>query len=49
VGGHFIAPPPRESSCWGVRDPDMSRSGAGHVRPTSLETGLGTGYARSET
>jgi hypothetical protein len=38
--------PPRESSRWGVRDPDMSMSGAGHVRPTSLEPGLGTEYVR---
>jgi hypothetical protein len=33
--------PPRESSYWGVRNPDISGSGAGHVRPTSLETVLG--------
>jgi hypothetical protein len=39
----------RESSRWGVRNSDMSGSEAGHVRPTSLETGLGTGYIRPET
>jgi hypothetical protein len=38
---------PRESSRWGVRDPDMSGSRARHVRPTSLESGLVTGYIRS--
>jgi hypothetical protein len=50
VWGAFIAPPPpRESSRWSVRNPDMSESGAGHDRPTSLETGLGTRYVRSGT
>jgi hypothetical protein len=39
--------PPRESSRWGVRDLDMSRSGAGHVRPTYLEPGLGIRYVWS--
>jgi hypothetical protein len=29
-GGAVIAPP-REFARWGVRDPDMSRSGFGHV------------------
>jgi hypothetical protein len=42
-GGPFIAPL-RESSRWGVRNPDMSGSGVGHVRSTSLETGLEIGY-----
>jgi hypothetical protein len=32
-----------------VRNPDMSGSGAGHVRPTSLEPGLRIGYVRSGT
>jgi hypothetical protein len=41
--------PPRESSYWGVRNPDMSRSGARHTRYTSLETSLWTGYIRSGT
>jgi hypothetical protein len=30
-----------------VRDPDMSRLEAGHVRPTSLESGSGTRHVRS--
>jgi hypothetical protein len=46
--GTFYSPP-RESSYWGVRNPDMSESGAEHVRPTSLEPGLGTEYVRSKT
>jgi hypothetical protein len=46
--GAFYSPL-RESNRWGVRNPDMSGSGAGHVRPTSLQTGLGTGYVRSGT
>jgi hypothetical protein len=46
--GPFIAPP-KESSRWGARNADMSGSGARHVRPTSLEVGLRTGYVRSET
>jgi hypothetical protein len=37
--GPFIAP--RESSRWGVRNQDISELGAGHIRPTSLELGLG--------
>jgi hypothetical protein len=41
--------PLRESSRWSVRNPDMFRSGARHVRPTSLEPDLGTGYVRSWT
>jgi hypothetical protein len=45
VWGPFTAP--RESSRWGVRDLDMSRSEAGHVRPTSLKPGLKTEYIRS--
>jgi hypothetical protein len=47
-GGLFIAPP-RESSRWGVRNPDMSGLGARHVQPTSLELILGTGYSWYET
>jgi hypothetical protein len=47
-GGHFISPQ-KESSRWGVRNPDMSGSGARHVWPTSLEIVLGTGYVRSGT
>jgi hypothetical protein len=34
------------SAHWDVRDPDMSRLGAGHVQPSSLEPGLGTGQVR---
>jgi hypothetical protein len=33
----------------GIRNPDMSGSGVGHVRPTSLKPDLGTGYVRSGT
>jgi hypothetical protein len=47
VAGFFIAP--KRSSRWGVRNPGMSRSGAEHIRPTSLEADLGTGYVRSGT
>jgi hypothetical protein len=47
VWGPFTAP--RESSRWGVRDLDMSRSEAGHVRPTSLKPGRGTGQAQFRT
>jgi hypothetical protein len=43
--GHFIAPP-RESSCWGIRDLDMSGSGTEHVRQISLELGWGTEQVR---
>jgi hypothetical protein len=43
----FIAPL-RESNCWDVKDPDISGSGARHVRPTSLEPSLETGYVRPE-
>jgi hypothetical protein len=46
--GAFYSPP-RESSRWGVRNPDMFGSGAGHVRSTSLKAGLGIGYIRSGT
>jgi hypothetical protein len=46
--GAFYSPP-RESSRWGVRNPNMFGSGAGHVRLSSLEPGLGTGYVRSGT
>ena len=38
--------PQKESVHWGVRDPDMSGSGAGHVRLTLLEPGLGAGLVR---
>jgi hypothetical protein len=48
VWGAFYSPA-REYSRWGVRNPDMSRSGAGHIRPTSLEPSLGTGYVLSKT
>jgi hypothetical protein len=44
----FIAPP-RESSRWSVRNPNMSGSGPGHVRHTSLKTSLGTEYVWSRT
>jgi hypothetical protein len=47
-GGGFYSPL-RESNRWDVRNPNMSGSRAGHVRPTSLETGLGTVYVRSGT
>jgi hypothetical protein len=47
-GGGFSRPP-RESSRWDVRNSNMSGSGAGHVRPTTLKPGLGIGYVRSET
>jgi hypothetical protein len=33
----------------GVRDPDMSGSEAGHVRPTSLETDMEIRYVRYGT
>jgi hypothetical protein len=39
--------PPRESSRWRVRDPDMSGSGAGHVWHPSLEPSLRTRHVRS--
>jgi hypothetical protein len=41
--------PLRESNHWGVINPDITGSGAGHVQPTSLETGLGTRYFQSGT
>jgi hypothetical protein len=47
VGGGAFYSPLRESARWGVRDPDVSGSGAGHVRSTSLELSLGTGYVWS--
>jgi hypothetical protein len=45
VWGAFYSPP-RESARWGVRDPEISRSGAGHVRQTSLNPGRGIGQVR---
>jgi hypothetical protein len=33
-GGAFYSPP-KESVCWGVRDPDMSGLGVEHVRKGS--------------
>jgi hypothetical protein len=46
VGGLLL--PPKKSSHWGVKDPDMSGVGVELVRPTSQKTGLETGYVRSE-
>jgi hypothetical protein len=47
-GGDFYSPP-RESSLWGVRNLDMSGSGAGHVWPTTLEPDMGSEYIWSRT
>jgi hypothetical protein len=38
IESHFYSPQ-KESTRWGARDPDMSGSGAGHVRLTLLEPG----------
>jgi hypothetical protein len=51
-GGLFVAPqenlPVEVSETWTCPgyEPDMSGLWAGHIRPTSLEPGLGTGYVR---
>jgi hypothetical protein len=46
-GGPFIAP--QENLVVGVSETRTFRVGAGHVRPTSLKPGLGTGHVRSRT
>jgi hypothetical protein len=38
--------PQKESSHWGVRDPNMSGLEARHVCQTSLEPGLATGHVQ---
>jgi hypothetical protein len=46
VGAFYSPLPLRESTRWGVRDPDMSGSGVRHVRQTSLEPCQGTRQVR---
>jgi hypothetical protein len=48
-GGGGFSRPPRESRHWGVKNTNMSGSGARHVRLTSLEPDMGTGYVWSMT
>jgi hypothetical protein len=43
--GAFYSPQ-KESTRWGVRDPDMSELEARHVWQPSLESALGTGHVQ---